>query len=309
MPRVKDRIPQIFEGVPGVSVHIAETLPPPSTYVLTPETTSYAEIVGEIVRPLVGGLEGDQFKKLDWLSCMTSAILAETALNLELGMDGARVRGEIFRNLARWDLESNLIMVALTGQEGYFHPLFDARHRIGNNSWVKLVVGARYAEMIVSTTLMIKFGGVPGAARTAYRALQEAAVEYADCYRAGALEADIFNAVGERFRRAGERRCLPEVEQSAYAHHLGGPTSPLGNRDYLITRGGTRRMFPWMQFAINPVDLRHTTKVELQGVVRPEGPPIVIDASKFIPATLQGFTRVNSAGGTTAMVPDIIERM
>jgi hypothetical protein len=67
-------------------------------------------------------------------------------------------------------------------------------------------------------------------------------------------------------------------------------------------------MFPWMQFAINPVETRFSTKVELQGIVQPEGAPHMLDASRFTPPDLMTFSDVVSVHGTRAKVPDILQR-
>jgi hypothetical protein len=308
MPRVKDQVPPLFDRLSGVSVKCGEHRPDVSSLVVLPHSQSYTEIVGDIVRPLLGGFSGNQFAKLEWLSCMTSAILAGVAHRLEPELNGSQVRGMIYEQMSLYDIENNLIFVALEGQETFFHPLHNSRYKVGRGNWIKLVVGSRYAEMIVSASIMVKFGGIPEPAKIQYTALQHAAAEYADCYRAGAIEKDIFVAVGRRFGIAGKRTGFPEIEQSAYAHHLGGPTSPLGNRDYLIEEGGNRRMFPWMQFAINPVEILSSTKVEIQGIVTEDGPPLMLDSSKFTPAHLQKYSKVTSSEGTVANVADIIER-
>jgi hypothetical protein len=120
-------------------------------------------------------------------------------------------------------------------------------------------------------------------------------------------ESEICAAVGERFKRIERETGLKGFQPSAYFHHMGGPTSPLGNRDYLLEEGGTRRMFPWMQFAINPCDVLQYTKVELQGIVMPEGAPLMLDGSRFVPEDLGLFSDIRASGGTIAKVANIIE--
>jgi hypothetical protein len=140
-----------------------------------------------------------------------------------------------------------------------------------------------------------------------YAVLQRGAVEYADLYRSGMSESDIYREVGERFMRIERETGLKGFQPSAYFHHMGGPTSPLGNRDYLLDPGGTHKMFPWMQFAINPCDTLQFTKVELQGVVMPEGAPLMLDGSRFVPRDLALFSEIRAEGGTEAKVANVLE--
>jgi hypothetical protein len=309
LPRLADRIPEVFAGIDGVEVSVSGAMPRVPDGVIAPADPSYGELAGRIVRPLVGGLDGNQYAKLAWLAGEAAAALAESAQRLAVGMDGEAVRGEVARSLAEHRLDHNLILVALAGQERHLHPLPDARYRAERDGWAKLVVGARYAELIVSATVQVKLGRAPSPeARGAYAALQRAAVEYADCYRAGAVEGEIYAELGRRFKRVAEETGTAAIAESAYLHHPGGPCSPLGNRDYLLAAGGTRTMLPWTQFAINPVEALADTKVELQGVVMPEGAPLVLDCSARVPKGSMSFSQVTAAAGTRAMVADIIRR-
>ncbi len=308
MERLADQLPPVFAPLPEIKTGYWTSMPPIPKGVLAPEDPGYTEVVEEIVCPLVSGLEGNQARKLEWLAQTSLEVMAQTAHELEPGMNGTAARGLLLRNLAARDVEANLVLVALQGQEHHYHPLCDARYRVPERGWVKLVAGTRYAELIYSATVMIHFGGpAPEGARLAYQALQEAAVEYADCYRAGALEAELYHEVGRRFRKVEERLGLTGFADSAYLHHLGGPCSPLANRDFLIQEGGRRRLAPWRQFAVNPIEGEHKTKVELQGIVRPDGPPLMLDASG-IPEELLEFSEIVSSGGTEARVARIIER-
>ena len=201
-----------------------------------------------------------------------------------------------------------LILVALAGQEQHFHPLYDSRYRAEPGCWMKIVVGGRYADVIVSTTVMAKVGSAPSKKEERiYAALQQGTVEYADLYRNGMLESEIWTGVGARFAEIERKTGLKGFQPSAYFHHMGGPTSPLGNRDYLLEQKGTRRMFPWMQFAINPCDVLQYTKVELQGIVMPEGPPLMLDGSRFVPKDLGLFSEVRAEQGTVASVANVVE--
>src|SRR5271169_1469787 len=122
-----------------------------------------------------------------------------------------------------------MVLVALTGQEKHLHPLYSSQYRVEKGGWVKLVVGGRYAELIVSITVMAIVGRPlsDGEARI-YSALQQAAVEYADLFRNGTSEADIFRNAGVKFTEIENARGLKGFRPSAYNHHMGGPTSPLG---------------------------------------------------------------------------------
>ena len=308
MPRVRDQLPEIFRDVARVSIDFQESLPATSGGVLLPGHPGYDEALMEIVRPLLGGRGGNQLRKLEWLHAMTTAVITETALQLKVGMNGAEVRGMVFKGLALQDVETNLIMVALAGQEKHFHPIYSSRYRTERGSWVKIVTGARYAELIASVTAMAKIAASPtNEEARVYAALQRGSVEYADLYRNGMSESDIYTQVGERFMRIERETGLRGFHPSAYFHHMGGPTSPLGNRDYLLQAGGSQRMFPWMQFAINPCDVLKYTKVELQGLVMLENAPLMLDGSRFIPEDLGLFTEIRSQGGTVASVANVIE--
>jgi hypothetical protein len=308
MPRVRDQMPEVFRGLSGVSIAFELELPQSADGLLLPGHAAYHDALGEIVRPLAGGGEGNQLQKLKWLFSMTTAVVTETALGIRPGMDGADVRGLVFRNLAARDVESNLILVALAGQERHFHPLYESRYRAEAGCWMKIVVGGRYADLIVSTTVMAKIGSAPSREEAlVYAALQQGTVEYADLYRNGMGESEIWAGVGERFAEIEKKTGLKGFQQSAHFHHMGGPTSPLGNRDYLLEQKGTGRMFPWMQFAINPCDVLQYTKVELQGIVMPEGPPLMLDGSRFVPKDLGLFSEVRAERGTVASVANIVE--
>lgn len=309
MPRVKDQLPGVFQGVPGVRIRFAESCPKVAASVLVPGAAGYAETLGAVVRPLLGEARGNPCRKLVWLGGMTTALLAEVAHTIEPGMNGAQVRGLLFKRFADEAVESNLFLVALKGQESHFHPLYDEKYKVTKNAWIKLVAGARYAEQIVSATVMVKIGGtIPAGLQAAYAALQDGVVAYADLYRNGVAEKDIYPEVGKRFRTIEKRYGLKGWAKSAYAHHMGGPTSPLGNRDYILEKDGTRTMFPGMQFAINPVEVLGETKVELQGMVTDNGPPAMLDYSIYTPAPLLTFRDVEADGGTVCRVPNLILR-
>jgi hypothetical protein len=309
MPRLKDQVPEVFAGLPGIVLAFQSTLPSVGSDVLLPSSPAWAEVTGKIVRPLLGGFAGNQYAKVSWLAGAATAVLAQSACEIEPGMNGAEVRARTLSNLLSHDIDCNLVLVALKGQEAHLHPLWDARYSIEKESWVKLVSASRLADMIVSTTVMVKFGArLTQEMLASYHALQEGAMEYADCYRTGVTESELYTELGKRFAGLEKKHGIPGLGASAYAHHLGGPTSPIGNRDYIVEKGGTRRMFPWMQFAINPVETRFLTKVEVQGIVQEHGAPHMLDITRFTPAGLLEFREVASAGGTRGRMPEILQR-
>jgi Xaa-Pro aminopeptidase len=307
MPRVREQLPPVFEGVPGVTVSFRESIPSLPSSTLVPGQQGYDESLAEVVAPVVGGDGGNQMHKLEWLYAMGTAVLTETVFQLKPGMNGAQVRGIVLQNLAVHDIESNLVLVALSGQERHFHPLYTAANRAEDGCWIKLVSGCRYAELIVSLTVMAKMGPPSEREALVYRALQQGALEYADLFRSGAVEAEIYDAVGQRFQRIEKAAGLDGFQSSAYFHHMGGPTSPLGNRDYLLQAGGAHVVKPWTQFAINPCDVIQYTKVELQGIVTPNGPPRMLDGSLFIPATLGLFSELHAVEGAKANIENLLE--
>ncbi len=67
-------------------------------------------------------------------------------------------------------------------------------------------------------------------------------------------------------------------------------------------------MFAGMQFAINPLENRFLTKVEVQGIVQPDGPPLIPDISRSTPKGLLAFRQLSAAGGTRAALAEIMER-
>jgi Xaa-Pro aminopeptidase len=305
--RLKDEIPKVFNAVPGLEYKLVEHMPATSQEILTSEHDNYAATIERIVRPISGGFSGNHFKKLDWLSNMSMKVLAETARQLKPGMDGLTVRGLLLFNLAKHGIDSNLVLVALKGQEKHLHPIASAAYRVEKDSWMKLVAGARYAEHIVSQSIMVKIGKLPTEREiTFYKALQDAAVEYADCYRSGASEREVYSEIINRFRNVENKYDLKGFSASALLHHPGGGTSPLGNRDRMLNPDGGRIFEPWTQFAINPVDVLAGFKVEMQGVVQPDNRlPLILDMAKYA-YDLVGFRQVKSSGGTVAHLPELL---
>ena len=205
LPRLKDRIPEVFRGQGNVELQFTDVLPRIDRTIAVPRQRTYSRILGTIVRPIIGGFEGNQFSKLKWLSASSTAALVESARQIHTGMNGFEVRNIAQQNLGRRGIETNLILVALKGQEGHFHPLYEECYSVADDCWVKLVCGARYSELIVSASVMVKFGAAPTEEENLrYRALQEATIEYADCYREGMSDAQIYGEIYRRFQDVGK---------------------------------------------------------------------------------------------------------
>jgi Metallopeptidase family M24 len=306
MSRLKSEIPQLFNAVKGLKYEFCQSLPTPAYNSLQADNSNYQLVIDQIIRPLLGGFSGSQYKKLNKLSNVTMKVLTETARQLYPGMNGMEARGLLLYNLGRHNIDANLTLIALSGQEFYLHPIASANYVVEKGKWLKLVVGSRFAEHIVSQSLMVKLGGrVSEYEQTVYHALQDAAIEYADCYRVGAIEHGVYAEIIERFQKVEHKYGLKGFAKSATLHHLGGGTSPLGNRDQMLDPVGNKILSPWTQFAINPVDTLAGFKVELQGIIQPKKkPPFILKMSEFTNGL--NFRKVTAEGGTTAKLPELL---
>lgn len=306
MDRIKDQLPKVFKGI--ARIKFVNTLAKLGKTVLLPGAADYNKVVGKIVRPLIGGLRGNQYKKYDWVASMQNALVVKCAYEIEPGMNGRDVRAMMFKTFADHGLETNMLLIALKGQGNHLHPLYDERYKVGKNCWLKLVSAGRHADVIVSETLMVKFGKMTNKEAAAYAALQDATVEYADLYRNGVNEQVLYKECGKRFNKVARKYGLKGFGKSAYLHHLGGPTSPLGNRDYCLDASSSADCFAGMSFAINPVENIFGTKVEVQGIVQEEGAPHMLDISKYTDDKLHTFRTVTSENGTVCQMPEVILR-
>jgi len=211
--------------------------------------------------------KSNYFLKLRHANELTLALLIEAAYQVAPGMDGMEVFALLSSLFYQHHMESNLFLIGLAGQEGHLHPLYNERYRIEKDKWFKLVAGGRYGEQIASQTVLVKIGGGMTATEEGrYRALQQATAEYADCYRPGITEAQLYAAAGDAFARVGDANGMAGFRDAAYHHHMGGPTSPLGNRDYTLTKNGAHTIRKLQSFAINPVDPVSNFKIETQGI-------------------------------------------
>ena len=279
---------------------------PPAT--LIPSYPLYHNFLIETVGPLLGGLSGNQYKKLSWLSTATFRALVDVAKNLTPGITGLQLKGRITGILNELGIEENLVLIGLERQESYLHPLARMEYSVPRKGMIKIAVGSRYADALYSGTMTIYIGEkVPENLQKNYEALRKGALEYADLYTPGAREKDIYARVYDIFTRIENDFGIPNFRESAYLHHLGGPLSGLGNRDYLVSPHGEHSVDPWRQFAVNPVDAITYTKVEIQGIVKPSGPPHILDVSRYCIDSPIGFTTTISSKGTEAQLPDILE--
>ncbi len=308
MPRIQDELPPIFKTNTEVKIKFALTAPKLGATIIKPTDSIYAATVGQICRPLIGDHKGNQFKKYTWVASMQTAAIAKAAYEIEPGMNGTQVRQIMLNNMIDMGLETNMLLVALKKQENHLHPLYNDKYKITANSMLKLVSAGRLGDVIVSATQMVRFGKISRKEATNYAALQQAVVEYADLYRNGANEHDIYLQCGKRFNMVEKDFGIKGFGKSAYLHHLGGPTSPLGNRDYCLDKTCSNTCFSGMSFAINPVDCLTGTKVEVQGIVNTEGAPTMLDYSLYVPEDMLTFSEVTASGGTVAKIANIIQR-
>ncbi len=308
MDRIKDEVPPMFKDNKEVKIKFALTAPKMGASIVKPADAIYASVVDQVCRPLIGDIKGNQFKKYTWTASMQTLAIARAAYEIAPGMNGSEVRQIMMKHMVDLGVETNMLLVALKKQEGHLHPLYNDKYKITSNSMLKLVSAGRLGDTIVSATQMVRFGKITKKEAAHYAALQQAVVEYADLYRNGANEHDIYLECGKRFNKVGRDFGLKGFGKSAYLHHLGGPTSPLGNRDYCLDKTSSNTCFPGMSFAINPVECFTLTKVEIQGIVNTEGAPTMLDYSLYTPEDMLEFKEVTASGGTTAKIAEIIVR-
>ena len=245
---------------------------------ISPTLAEYIELERAIVSPLAEGMEGNQWNKLMWLIGESRKALIETAGILEPGMTGWEVRTALYQSCHSRHVELNLVMVGLSGMQKQAHPVINDDSVVEEGAVVKLVTGARYYDMFHSASQLVKIGGLPTERELhVHRALQEAAVAYADRFRNGAVESDLYASLDPIFHDIGNKYSLAGFDKSSHLHHSGGPLSPLGSRDFVISKQGTRKILPYAQFAVNPVDALEYLKFELQGLALPEGAPMIFD--------------------------------
>lgn len=236
------------------------------------------EQLRSIVSPLAEGFDGNQWRKLQWLINESRQALITVGGQLRSGQTGWDVRTMIYNEYSRRHIELNLVMVALGGMEDHLHPVVDDDSLVTPKSVVKLVVGARYYDMFHSASQLVVIDREPTEIeKKVHHALVEATLAYADGYRAGAIESDLYRSVGPIFEKIEKKYHLLGFHKGAYLHHLGGPLSPLGNRDFTLTEGQKRVILPFAQFALNPCEPIHSFKFEMQGVALKDQSPTILN--------------------------------
>ena len=108
MPRLKVEMPGVFGLVPGLEYDFSESSSVCEKNLLSPEDNNYRKVIDLAIRPLLGGVSGNQYQKLDWLSNMTMKVLVDTARQLAPGMSGLEVQGILAYNLGKHGIDSNL---------------------------------------------------------------------------------------------------------------------------------------------------------------------------------------------------------
>jgi len=245
---------------------------------ICPAWENYREIERAIVSPLAQGVNGNQMDKLQWLASESRQALISIAKAVHVGMTGWEMRTLVYQTYHERHIELNLVMLGLSGMKRHLHPVIEDDSVVKDGTVIKIAVGARYFDMFHSATQLVKIGTNPtDREQEIHRALQEATLVYTDQFQHGAVEKNIYSSLGTIFADTARKHNLPGFEQSAYLHHAGGPLSPLGNRDFVISPDGLRPIIALAQFSVNPVDAIEYLKFELQGIVQPEGAPLILN--------------------------------
>ncbi len=243
--------------------------------IINPRMKEYREIEREIVSPLI---ENNQYKKLEFLVTNSREALLEVAHKVNSGMDGWTLRSLVYESYHKRHLELNQVILALDGMSSYQHPMVEDDSVVKEGSIIKIVTGSRFFDMFHSATQLVKIDNrVTNEENYLYHALQEMAIEYAKKFIPNTSEELLYASLIPIATTIEEKYNISNFKESAHIHHAGGPLSPLGNRDFVITQNGTRKIFPYTQFSINPVDSILHLKCELQGVVIPDDSPMILD--------------------------------
>jgi Xaa-Pro aminopeptidase len=311
MNRLRDEIPPIFDRIDNINIRFSTKTDYkyPEEKSLIDDNALYKEISGKILNPLIGAFEGNQYRKAEWLANASYYSLVTAARSIVPGMNGLQICGQITKNLNELGIEENLVLVGLDKQETHLHPIARSTYKIPKKGCFKIAIGSRYADMIYSGTLMVYIGGgtIPETVLQNYKALQAAALEYCDYYKSGISEKELYSGIYTAFRNIESRTGIKNFSDSAYLHHLGGPLSCLGNRDYIVSKEGSNTVSAWRQFAVNPVEALTYTKVEIQGLVLPEGGPSLFYCSSFCDEEMIHFSDMRSTKGTEAKLPEILK--
>ncbi len=308
-PRIAALIEEHLPSLPSVRYELRTSLPGQHSARpdLLPSDSVYQEILREIISVLPEHLEGNQMRKLSFLTSRSRSSLIHAARLIEPGMNGWDIRSLLYETFHRNHLELNQVLLGLTRMEVFNHPMVDDKSTVQRGSIIKLVVGARYFDMIHSATQLVKIGDpVEEREMEVYRALVDFSLQYADEFRSNAREAEIYDSLDRIALSVEKSHGIPRFGRSAHIHHAGGPLSPLGNRDFIITGQGKRRLLPYSQFAINPVDSILHCKMELQGIVLPDSPPLILDEFPLEEDPDRSASLEWMRGSETVRVPTII---
>ena len=273
--------------------------------IIHPQRNDYHEIEREIVSPLCEGLGGNQYKKLEYLIGHSREALVEIAHKVEAGMNGWDIRSIVYETYHKKHIELNQVVLGLEGMEKYQHPIVQDDSIVNKRNIIKIVTGSRYIDMFHSATQLVKIdSSITNHEMSIYNALQHMCMEYASQFTSHKTEKELYASllpIGQKIER---EHGIPHFARSAHIHHAGGPISPLGNRDFVISKNGKRTLFPYTQFSINPVDSILSLKCELQGIVIPNELPIIID--EFGHITNKNDYMMVQYKGKTLRLPTII---
>ena len=251
--------------------------------IINPHTENYREIEREIVSPLCEGLNGNQYKKLEFLITSSREALLEIGHKLTIGMNGWNLRSLVYETYHNKHIELNQVVLSLHGMHGYQHPMVQDDSLIKKGDVIKIVTGSRYYDMIHSATQLVKIDSpVSEREHTIYEALQQMSITYASQFTTNKTEKELYASLTQIAQHIEKEYNIPHFSESAHIHHAGGPISPLGNRDFVITKNGMKKLLPYAQFSINPVDSILNLKCELQGIVIPHDLPIILDEFSHI---------------------------
>jgi hypothetical protein len=204
--------------------------------------------------------------------------LLEIGHKVEVGMDGWTLRSLVYETYHKKHLELNQVLLSLHGMEKYQHPMVQDESVVKKSDIIKIVTGSRYIDMFHSATQLVKIDSYATEyEKTIYSALQQMCIEYASKFTCNASEKELYASLIPIAQQIEKECAIPHFSESAHVHHCGGPLSPLGNRDFVISKEGVRTLLPYTQFSINPDDSMLNLKCELQGIVIPNELPIIID--------------------------------
>ncbi len=299
VPEIKTR----FSMCPEIELSYATEVELPAS-VLIPRMPEYRSTVLSAVAPVAPTEDDNQIRKTEWLAKLSRLVLSYVLRHASVGTTGWVIRGEVLKRLSEACVECNEVLVGVSGQENFLHPVVNDGYRIEAGSFAKVAIGARYYDALYSITATAKYGTpLTKYEKRSESAMMAAALGYASRFRTGTRESDLYAAVHKVFQDVEDGFQVAAFADSAYYHHLGGPLSALGNRDYLISKDGRNTIGAYHMFSINPVHRETGIKIELQGITGTDGeePRIIDEVSEGIP-----FENFSTESGKTVRVPSIL---